>query len=195
MWPVGSSRLDLTKSSHASYAVIPLLDLGPLRPGTGVFVFCDRVCPVFVFRCIRRGEYALVVVAVVAAGVGDVGEPGAAECACDQVAAGGVGIGLVPGADPLEIFGECLVSDVVRTVFNGPVAAGIEGQVAGSGQVRGQAGDAVGDLLLLSGAVRGAGVAADAQDLGGVRPVAARGEGGADAAPLAAAVSFALFGP
>src|ERR1700750_1280645 len=126
MWPVGSSRLDLTKSSHASYAVMPLLDLGPLGPGTGVFVLCDRVRSVFSV-CVE-GEYALVVAAVVAAGVGDVGEPGVAECACDRVADGGAGIGLVPGADPLEIFGECLVSDVARTVFNGPVAAGVEGQ-------------------------------------------------------------------
>ena len=36
----------------------------------------------------------MVVAAVVAAGVGGVGEPGAAECAGDQVADGGVGIGL-----------------------------------------------------------------------------------------------------
>jgi hypothetical protein len=90
-------------------------------------------CLSYVTGCARcsfsvsvEGEYALVVAAVVAAGVGDVGEPGAAECACDQVADGGAGIGLVPGADPLEIFGECLVSDVVRTVFNGPVAAGVK---------------------------------------------------------------------
>ena len=40
-----------------------------------------------------------------------------------------------------------------------------------------------------------AGVAADAQDLGGVRPVDAVGGGGADGPPLAAAVPFALFGP
>ena len=41
--------------------------------------------------------------AVVAAGVGDVGEPGASEDAGDQVADGGVGVRLVPGADSLEI--------------------------------------------------------------------------------------------
>jgi hypothetical protein len=41
----------------------------------------------------------------------------------------------------------------------------------------------------------GAGVAADAHDLGGVRPVDAVGRGGADGPPLAAAVPFALFGP
>jgi hypothetical protein len=46
-----------------------------------------------------EGKDALVVAAVVAAGVGDVGEPGAAEGAGDQVADGGIGIGLVPGAD------------------------------------------------------------------------------------------------
>jgi len=43
-----------------------------------------------------KGEDALVVAAVVEAGVGDVGEPGTAESASDQVADGSVGIGLVP---------------------------------------------------------------------------------------------------
>ena len=46
-------------------------------------------------------------------GVGDVGVPGAAEGADDQVADGGVGIGLVAGADLLEILAEGLVPDVV----------------------------------------------------------------------------------
>ena len=45
------------------------------------------------------------------------------------------------------------------------------------------------------GAVRGPGVAADAHDLGGVRPGDAIGGGGADGPPLAAAVPFALLGP
>jgi hypothetical protein len=44
-------------------------------------------------------------------------------------------------------------------------------------------------------AVGGAGVAADAHDLGGVRPVDAVGRGGADGPPLAAAVPVALSGP
>ena len=127
--------------------------------------------------------------------MGDVGEPGVAEGAGDQVADGGVGVGLVPGADLLEVFAEGVVPDVVLAVFDGPVVAGVDGQVAGAGQVCGQAGDAVGDLLVRPGAVGGAGVAADAQDLGGVRPGDAVGGGGADAAPFAAAVPFALFGP
>ena len=61
-------------------------------------------CLSYVTGCARcsfsvsvEGEYALVVAAVVAAGVGDVGEPGAVECACDQVADGGAGIGGGPG--------------------------------------------------------------------------------------------------
>ena len=49
---------------------------------------------------------ALVIAAVVAAGVGDVGVPGTAEGAGDQVADGGVGVGLVPGARPLEVFAD-----------------------------------------------------------------------------------------
>ena len=80
-------------------------------------------------------------------------------------------------------------------VLDGPVAAGVGGQVAGTGQVRGQAGDAVGDLLVRPRAAGGARVAADTQDLGGVRPIDAIGRGGADGPPLAAAVPCALFGP
>jgi hypothetical protein len=80
------------------------------------------------------------------------------------------------------------------TVLDGPVLAGVEGQVAGPGQADGQAGDAVGDLLVRPRAAGGAAVAADAQDLGGVRPVDAVRGGGADAAPLAAAVPVAFFG-
>jgi hypothetical protein len=83
----------------------------------------------------------------------------------------------------------------VLPVFDSPVVACIDGEVAGAGQVFGQAGDAVGDLFVRPGATGGAAVAADAQDLGGVRPAEAGGGGGADAAPFAAAVSFALFGP
>jgi len=56
------------------------------------------------------------------------------------------------------------------------------------GPVFGQAGDAVGDLFVRPGAVSGTAIAADAQDLGGVRPADAGGGRGADAAPLAAAV-------
>jgi len=37
-------------------------------------------------------------------GVGDVGEPGTAESAADQVADSGVGVRLAPGADLLEVF-------------------------------------------------------------------------------------------
>ena len=81
------------------------------------------------------------------------------------------------------------------TVFDGPVVADVDGQVAGTGQLHRQAGDAVGDLLVRPRAAGGAAVAADAQDLGGVRPVDAVGGGGADGPPLAAAVPFALFGP
>src|SRR5512135_3397710 len=138
-----------------------------------------------------EGEYALVVAAVVAAGVSDIREPGTAECAGDQVADGGIGIGLVPGADLLEILAEGLVPHVMLAVLDGPVAAGVGGQVAGTGQVRGQAGDAVGDLLVRPRAAGGARVAADTQDLGGVRPIDAIGRGGADGPPLAAAVPCA----
>ena len=103
--------------------------------------------------------------------MGDAGEAGVAVGAGDEVADGCVGIAPVPGAGALEIFAEGLVADVVLAILDGPVVAGVDGQVAGAGQLRGQAGDAVGDFLVLPGAVRGAGVAADAQDLGGVRPV------------------------
>lgn len=71
--------------------------------------------------------------AVPAVGVGDAGEPGAVEDADDQVADRGVGIRLASGADLLEIFAECLVPQVMLAVFDGPVVAGVAGQVAGAG--------------------------------------------------------------
>jgi hypothetical protein len=76
-------------------------------------------------------------------------------------------------------------------VFDCPVIPCIDGEVAGPGE----AGDAVGDFLAFPGAAGGAGVAADAQDLGGVRPVDFVGGGGADGALLASAVAFALVNP
>jgi hypothetical protein len=84
-----------------------------IRHGPGVFVLCDRLffMPVSVVSVER--EYALVVAAVVAAGVGDVREAGAAEGAGDQVADGGIGVRLAPGADLLEVFAEGLVPDIV----------------------------------------------------------------------------------
>ena len=57
---------------------------------------------------------ALVVAAVVAAGVGDVGVPSAPGGPDDQVADGGVGAGLVPSADLLQVFTECLVPERSR---------------------------------------------------------------------------------
>jgi hypothetical protein len=54
-----------------------------------------------------EGQDALVIAVV--AGVGDVGKAGAADGAGGEVADGSVGTGLVPGADPLEVIGECLV--------------------------------------------------------------------------------------
>lgn len=70
-------------------------------------------------------EDAPLVAAVVAAGVGDVRVPGAAEGADDEVADRRVGIGLVPGADPLQVFAESLVPHVVPAVFDGPVVTGV----------------------------------------------------------------------
>jgi hypothetical protein len=64
-----------------------------------------------------EGEDALVVAGMKTPGVGDAGAPGAAEGADDQVADGGVGIGLVAGADLLEILAEGLVPDVVLAVL------------------------------------------------------------------------------
>jgi len=127
-----------------------------------------------------EGKDALVVAAVVAAGAGDAGEPGAPEGADGQVADGSVGAGLVPGADLLQVLAKCLVPDIMLAVLDGPVVAGVDGQLAGVGQAAGQAGDAVGDFLVLPGAAGGAGIAADAQDLGGVRPVDAAGGGSTD---------------
>jgi hypothetical protein len=56
-----------------------------------------------------QGEDALVVAGMPAAGVGDVGVAGPAEGTGGQVADGGVGVGLVPGADALHVLGEGLV--------------------------------------------------------------------------------------
>jgi hypothetical protein len=71
-------------------------------------------------------------------------------------------------------------------VFDCPGIPCVDGEVAGPGEAGGEAGDAGGDFLALPGSAGGPGVSADAQDLGGVRPVDAVGRGGADAALLAA---------
>src|SRR5262249_8213755 len=86
-----------------------------------------------------EGEDAPLVAGVQAAGVGDVGVAGAAEGAGGRVADGGEGIGLVPGADPLEILGEGLVAHVVLAVLDSPVAAGVDAQVAARCARRGPA--------------------------------------------------------
>jgi len=75
------------------------------------------------------------------------------------------------------------------------VLAGVNREVAGACKVAGHAGDAVGDLLRRPVAGGRARVAADAQDLGGSRPVDAGCGGGADGAALLAAVAFPLLGP
>src|ERR1700733_14331 len=82
-------------------------------------------------------------------------------------------VGWFPGAGLLQVFAECLVTHVMLAVFDGPVLPSVDAQVAGAGQVRGQAGDAVGDFLVRPGAVRGSGIAADPHDLGGVRQLIA----------------------
>ena len=66
----------------------------------------NLVLPVSVSVVSVEGEDALVVASVVAAGVGHVGEPLPAECAGDEVADGGAGVRLVPGADALVVFTE-----------------------------------------------------------------------------------------
>jgi hypothetical protein len=53
-----------------------------------------------------EGQDAPVVAAVAAAGVGKFGKADAAGYADGEVADGRVGIGLVPGADALEVFGD-----------------------------------------------------------------------------------------
>jgi len=50
-------------------------------------------------------------------GVGDVGEPGTAESAADQVAGSDVGVRLVPGADLLEVFARRLVPHAAKSAF------------------------------------------------------------------------------
>jgi hypothetical protein len=116
-------------------------------------VLCDRLFLMSGSRVSAEGEDALVVAAVVTAGVGDVGEAGAAESADGEVADSRVGVGLVPGADALEVFGECRVPHVMLAVFDRPVPPGVDGQVVRAGQARGQAGDAEGDLFVRPGAV------------------------------------------
>ena len=121
--------------------------------------------------------------------------PFPAECAGDEVADAGVGVRLAAGAGFLGVFPECDVADVMLPVFDCPVIACVDGEVAGPGEGGGEAGDAVGDFLAFPRSAGGAGVAADAQDLGGVRPVDSGGGGGADGALLPAAVAFALVSP
>jgi hypothetical protein len=63
-----------------------------------------------------ESEGALVVAAVIAAGMGDVGVSLPAECAHDEVADGGVGVRLVPGAGFLGVFPECDVADIMLLI-------------------------------------------------------------------------------
>jgi hypothetical protein len=74
-----------------------------------VFALCDRLY-LMSDSCVSvEGEDAPFVAAVVTADVGEAGVSGAAEGTGDQVADGRVRVGLVPGADALQVFGECLV--------------------------------------------------------------------------------------
>jgi hypothetical protein len=57
-------------------------------------------------------------------------------------------------------------ADVVLPVLDVPVQADVGGQVAGAGEGGREAGDGVGDLLAGAVAVRRAGVAPDAHDVG-----------------------------
>ena len=128
--PLRSWIWSAVQAAHAGRRSEPRPQRAMFLPhGPGAFVLCDRMCLVSVSRVAIEGEDALVVAAVIAAGVGDAGEPGAAESAGDQVADGRVGIGLVPGADTLEIFAGCLVPHVMLTVFDSPVLACAGGEV------------------------------------------------------------------
>jgi hypothetical protein len=163
--------------------------------GPGKFGLCEVTLLLSVLEVSVEGEDALVFAAVVAAGGGDVGVSFPAECAGDEIADAGVRVRLAAGAGLLGVFPECDVADVMLLVFDCPVISCVGGEVPWPGEVCGEAGDGVGDLLAFPGAAGRPGVAADAQDLGGVRPVDPVGGGGADGALLPAAVTFALVGP
>jgi len=117
---VTSSAAAAANGAVEAFVRAAALEIAPRRinaacpsHGPGVFVLFDRLF-LMSGSCVSvKSEDALVVAAVVATGVGGVGEPSAAESAGVQVADGGVGVGLVPGADLLEVFGECLVAHVV----------------------------------------------------------------------------------
>ena len=92
----GGSWLSIRAIIHPSAG--PVILHGP-----GVFVLYDRLFLMSGSCLSVEGQDALVIAAVVAASVGDVGKAGAAEGADGEVADGSVGIGLVLGADPLEV--------------------------------------------------------------------------------------------
>ncbi len=94
----------------------------------------------------------------------DVGEACLAGGADGEVADGGVGGGLAAGPCFLGVLAEGDVADVVLAVFDCPVLAGVNREVAGACQVRGEAGDAVGDLLRRPVAGGGPGVAVIGRD-------------------------------
>jgi len=113
------------------------MDNGASPHGPGAFVLCDQFRLVSGSGVSVKGEDALVVAAVPAAGVGDVGEPGMPERAGDQVADGCEGRWLVPGADFLLVLAESLFPHIVPAVLDTPAGAGIVCQVAGSDEVGG----------------------------------------------------------
>src|SRR5436305_169483 len=136
----------------------------PLTPqGPGVVVRCS-ICDGLTVSDSECGE-GVVVVVEVAAGVGDVGASGQAQGADRQVAEGGQCSGCGAGAQLGGVFAEGDVADPMQTIFHDPVTSFVVVELCRAGQVGGQAGDSVHDLLSGPDAVEVAGVAAEPEGL------------------------------
>ena len=96
---------------------------------------------------------------------GDVGGPGQAQETHGQVPQRGHDLGRVARADLGAIFVEDAIAHVMHPVLDRPVAADEGEQPRGRRRGGGEAGDAVADLGARVGAIEGADVAFDAEDL------------------------------
>ena len=130
---------------------------------------------------------------VVTEGGCQVDRPGAAEHTDDQVAQAGHGLWAGAGADLGSVLGEGDIAGVVQRLDR-PVAAEQVGQPGGADLGVGETGDRVGGHRLPPSGWRGACLAGDLQDLGGVGEPEVTDGDGLEGAVLDAAVAAVAGG-
>ena len=110
-----------------------------------------------------------------------------------QVAEAGEDAGRGTGPELGGIFAESHVADPMETVFHAPMPSFVVVEMRGPGQIGGQAGDAVHDLLAGPDAVQAAGVAAEPEGLHGAGEQAVVGGRDADGAAFDPAVAAVVL--